>query len=65
VTTLPAHRRIINGRTFSRSWTPADYDPLPKGWVQSDTHRDRVLSVLLASVIGIALGALVAIWITT
>lgn len=27
VNNLPAHRRVINGRTWSRAWAPTDFDP--------------------------------------
>lgn len=28
MTTLPASRCVINGRTFSRPWNPSDSDPI-------------------------------------
>ena len=51
---LPAHRRISAGRTHSRSWNPADMDP-----VQGYTRRGngRIRSVLLVCAIGAGLTA--------
>jgi UDP-N-acetylmuramyl pentapeptide phosphotransferase/UDP-N-acetylglucosamine-1-phosphate transferase len=55
VTTLPAHRRVINGRTHDRSWSPAEMDPIehyqsPRGM----SERVFVILVVVIGLIGLA-----------
>ena len=50
---LPAHRRISSGRTHSRSWNPADMDPV-QGYRRGN---GRIRSVLLACALGAGLAA--------
>jgi|GEM_PF-4098991 hypothetical protein len=49
--TLPAHRRVINGRTYSQPWSASSFDPI--------THYRRAFrdwkSWALAAAIGVAL----------
>ncbi len=53
---LPLHRSAQLGRTFDRSWSPSDFDP-----VDRPSRRDRWAGRALAICIGAALGALL-IW---
>ena len=51
--TLPAHRQIINARTFSSPWSPASMDP-----IERPAPRSWVPSVALCIFLGVLLGAL-------
>jgi len=51
MTTLPENRRILTGRTWGRSWSPADYDPIRV--YRNPSRAERIYGVILAVVIGI------------
>lgn len=57
--TLPAHRRAMAGRTHSRTYYPADYDPIA---VYRQPIAERIYGVLLATVIGVCLAAAAVHW---
>ena len=54
---LPAHRRLIYGRTHGRTWEPADADPIT---FYPQTGVSRVAGYLLAVFIGASLATLIA-----
>jgi hypothetical protein len=45
VNALPQSRRVINGRTFSQSWSAAQHDP-----IEAYRKTDRLSSFFLAVV---------------
>lgn len=46
---LPEHRRVINGRTFDRTWRAADYDPIERPALLARTARQaETIMVVLA-----------------
>ena len=56
--TLPEHRRVISGRTYSQPWSASSFDPItvyrcPQAWA----------SLLLAVAIGIGLALVLIGWI--
>lgn len=70
---LPEHRRCITGRTQSRTYYPADYDPIQKYYPanydqiqgfkpRSSATSERIYGVLLATVIGVCLAAWAVHW---
>ena len=50
---LPAHRRISSGRTHSRSWNPADMDPV-QGYRRRGNGRIRSVLLCIALFGGMA-----------
>ena len=60
MTTLPQHRRIVHGRTWGRSWSPADYDPITV--YRRPGRAERIYSVVLAFALGIFGALLLAHW---
>ena len=52
---LPEHRRALYARTYSRTWHPADYDPIER-W----PRRRHWLGTLLTLALFAALGLLLA-----
>lgn len=61
MTTLPSHRRIVHGRTWGRSWSPEDYDPI-KVYRRPTSIAERAAGYILAVVIGIFGALLFAHW---
>jgi hypothetical protein len=57
---LPEHRSALTGRTFDRSWSPSDFDP-----IERPSRRERVASVVLAVVIGSGIAAMLVAWWTS
>lgn len=57
--TLPEHRRIAHGRTYSRSWNPCDSDPIER---YRAPISQRVADALFATVLGIVGAALLVHW---
>jgi hypothetical protein len=53
---LPTSRRVIHGRTFSRTYYPSDYDPVQM-YPRPKSIRGRLSSVLLACALGVAMAA--------
>lgn len=59
---LPDHRRILHGRTYSRSWNPCDFNPIER---HLSPVTERIYGVLLATLMGVFLAAaLVHYWST-
>lgn len=56
---LPQHRRALYGRTFSQSWSAADFDPIQRHKAPVP-FTDRVLGTLLAVAIGVTLALIAA-----
>lgn len=54
---LPTHRSALLGRTWSRSWDPADFDPIDR-----PPRKDRAAGVALAIAIGVALAIVLVVW---
>lgn len=52
---LPEHRRILHGRTYSRSWHPCDSDPIER---YRAPITQRVADALFATLLGICGAAL-------
>ena len=61
MTTLPQHRHIVHGRTWGRSWSPADYDPI-QVYRRPNTGINKAAGVVLAIVIGILGAASIVHW---
>lgn len=59
---LPAHRRAIHGRTHSRSYYPADYDPIQGFKPRRRASTERIYGVLLVTLIGVFLAAWLCHW---
>lgn len=59
---LPEHRRIVHGRTHSRSWNQCDSDPIERF---RSPVTERVYGVLLAAVMGVFLAAALVHWWST
>lgn len=59
---LPAHRRAINGVTWSRAWNPADMDPIER---PASRRWERVADVMAAVGIGVLLALLAVHWFST
>lgn len=53
--TLPEHRRILHGRTYSRAWRASDHDPIER---PSAPISQRVADALFATTLGIVVAAL-------
>ncbi len=56
--TLPEHRRVINGRTFSTPWDPTGFEPL-RVYRSGHQWAGRALAIG----IGIALAIVLVHWI--
>lgn len=56
--TLPEHRRVISGRTYSQPWSASSFDPIT---VYPSTHAWT--SRLLGVAIGIGLALVIVSWI--
>ncbi|MGL4649555.1 MAG: hypothetical protein ACRC1H_09115 [Caldilineaceae bacterium] len=55
MTTLPAHRRILQGRTYSQPWNPAECDPIqcyPRASSRIVTAGYAVVCLLASGLIG-------------
>lgn len=61
---LPEHRRIINGRTHSRTYYPADYDPIQGFKPRRSASTERIYGVLLVTVMSVCLAAWLVHWWT-
>ena len=56
---LPAHRSALTGRTFDRSWSASDYDPVQRYSRQIVKWSDIGIAVLFVAVmVAIAAGVL-------
>jgi hypothetical protein len=55
---LPAHRALVNGRTWGRYWRPEDYCAIEHH--RAESTAERIGGVILAVVIGIVMAA--ALW---
>jgi hypothetical protein len=54
---LPLHRSAQSGRTFNRSWTASDFDPIERPARHPWRAADLVIAALaVATLAGIALG---------
>jgi hypothetical protein len=58
--TLPRERQIINGRTFSQSFSRATYDPVEHH--KNISNAERIGGVCLAIMLGIAGAAFLIHW---
>lgn len=54
---LPDHRRAIHGRTHSRTWRHADYDPV-QHYMGRDSAAERIAIAVFVVVTGICGAAL-------
>ena len=61
MSTLPKDRRVIAGRTFSRTYYPSDMDPVTR----YTRRRNGPGGVLLACVMGAVLGICAFFYFTT
>ena len=55
MTTLPAHRRILSGRTYPAPWNPAECDPItvyPRVGSRIVTAAYAVVCLLASAAIG-------------
>jgi hypothetical protein len=58
VNNLPTHRSVLHGRTWGRTWSASEFDPITR--YQRGSRTERAAGVVLAVLIGI-FGALLLI----
>lgn len=61
VVTMPEHRRVLAGRTWPTHWSPASMDPIRR-YRRTHSLVERVASVLLATLMGVAGAVLLIHW---
>ncbi len=61
MTKLPDHRRILHGRTWGRSWSPEDYDPI-QVYRSPTSAAEKAAGYVIAVVIGVLGAAALANW---
>lgn len=59
---LPDHRRAIHGRTHSRTWRHADYDPIEH---HTAPISERISGALFATFLGVVGAALLFHWLSS
>jgi hypothetical protein len=54
VNSLPQHRRVLLGRTWNRTWSPADYSPI-ECWRKPIGLADWIVGIVLGVIGAVAL----------